>query len=65
MTRSTSDQLTVSQLQRTTFDLSKEKGLSDEELQRRLKQPGRPLAEMLRDLENRFPKSVSPEGERQ
>lgn len=34
-----------------TFDLSKEVGLSEDEVKRRLKQPGRPLAEMLRDLE--------------
>ena len=35
----------------TTFDLSKEKVLSKEEVQRRLKQPGRPLTEILADLE--------------
>ncbi len=34
-----------------TFDLSGENGLSEEEVQRRLKQPGRPLTEILHDLE--------------
>ena len=33
------------------FDLSRKRGLSEEEVKRRLAQPGRPLAEMLRDLE--------------
>lgn len=37
------------------WDISQELGLSEEELQRRLKQPGRPLAEILRDLEKRWP----------
>jgi len=35
----------------STFDLSKEKGLSKEEVQRRLKLPRRKLTEILADLE--------------
>ena len=33
------------------FDLSQEKGLSEAEVQRRMKLPARPLQEMLQDLE--------------
>jgi hypothetical protein len=33
------------------FDLSKERGLSEEEVQRRLKLPRRPLTEILAELE--------------
>ena len=33
------------------IDLGGEAGLSEEEVQRRLKQPGRPLIELLHDLE--------------
>ena len=35
------------------FQLSSEPGLSEAEVERRLKQPGRPLTDILRDLETR------------